>query len=89
MAKELGELKFSSHATARLRSRGIDLGPEKIKRLHDAVELAAAKGARDALVVVDDVALVVSVKNRTVVTAMDKEQAKATVFTNIDSAVLT
>ena len=52
------------------------------------VDRAAAKGAKESLVMIDDVALVVSVKNRTVITAVDKAQLKENVFTNIDSAVI-
>jgi flagellar operon protein len=36
----------------------------------------------------DDNAMVVSVKNRTVITALTTEQARDNVFTNIDSAVI-
>lgn len=89
LAQELAGIKFSSHATARLQSRGIHLGKDELQRLQQAVDLAAAKGSKDALVLLGDVAMVVSVVNRTVVTALDREQAKANVFTNIDSAVIT
>jgi flagellar operon protein len=37
---------------------------------------------------VDDVALVVSIKNKTVITAVDKSMLKDNVFTNIDSAIV-
>ena len=37
---------------------------------------------------VDNTAFVVSVKNRVVITAVDREGLKDQVFTNIDSAVL-
>ena len=47
-----------------------------------------AKGGRESLVMLDDTALVVSVKNDTVVTVVDREQLKNNVFTNIDSAVI-
>lgn len=89
LAERLGEVRFSAHATARLASRGIRLDEAQLRKLYEAVDLAAGKGARDALVMVDDVALVVSVVNRTVVTALDRESARAHVFTNIDSAVIT
>jgi len=81
-------LKFSSHATARLRARGIEISPELMNKLQDAVGKAAAKGSRDALLVTDKMALIVSVKNRTVITALDASSMKENVFTNIDSAVL-
>ncbi len=81
-------LQFSRHAQSRLESRGIALGPEAMSRLENAVQQVSAKGSRDSLVLLDDTALVVSVKNSTVVTVVDKEQLKGNVFTNIDSAII-
>lgn len=81
------DLKVSGHAQTRLNSRGIELGKEDWARVRDGVDRAAAKGSRESLVMMDDVALVVSVKNRTVITAVSKEQLRENVFTNIDSAV--
>ncbi len=57
-------------------------------RVKEGVDRAAAKGARESLVLMDNVALVVSIKNRTVITAVDKANLKESVFTNIDSAVI-
>ena len=54
----------------------------------DGVDRAAAKGAKESLVLVDNAALVVSIKNRTVITAVDQAHLKENVFTNIDSAVI-
>jgi flagellar operon protein len=81
-------LKISGHAKTRLDSRKIELGKAEWDRIMNGVDKAAAKGAKDSLVMVDDIALVVSVKNRTVITAVDKAQLKDNVFTNIDSAVI-
>ena len=81
-------LKFSAHATKRLELRQIPLGPEQISKLAAAVDRAAAKGARESLVLMQDVAFIVSVPNRTVITAMSGENMKENVFTNIDSAVI-
>lgn len=81
-------LKVSGHAQTRLQSRNIALGQEEWDRVLAGVDRAAAKGAKEALVMLDDVALVVSVRNRTVITAVDKAQLKENVFTNIDSAVI-
>jgi flagellar operon protein len=81
-------LKWSAHASARLRQRGIELTDTQQARLETAVDKAAAKGAKDALVMLDDTAMVVSVQNRTVITALGMHQAKDNVFTNIDSAVI-
>jgi len=81
-------LQFSKHAVQRLERRNLDVSPTSLQRLQDGVERAAGKGARDAVVLVDDTAFVVSVKNRTVVTAVGTDQMKDHVFTNIDSAVI-
>ena len=81
-------LRFSAHAQTRLQSRHIDLQAGHLKRLQSAVGRAANKGSKDALVLMDDMAFVVSVTNRTVVTVVDKDNLKQNVFTNIDSAVI-
>jgi flagellar operon protein len=82
------QLKLSGHAQTRLQSRNIELGKAEWDRVMEGVNRAAAKGAKESLVMVDDVALVVSIKNRTVITAVDKANLKENVFTNIDSAVI-
>lgn len=81
-------LKFSSHAVDRIQSRGIKLQPEDLAKLNDAVAKAKTKGAKDTLVLMGDNAFVVSIKNNTVVTAMDRNALKENVFTNIDSTIL-
>ncbi|MBS1705654.1 MAG: flagellar biosynthesis protein [Armatimonadetes bacterium] len=81
-------LKVSGHAATRLSSRNIELSSQDWDRVVQGVERAASKGAKESLVLMDDVALVVSVKNRTVITAVDKAGMKENVFTNIDSAVV-
>lgn len=83
-----GGVRFSAHAQTRLNSRQISLGASQLDRLDGAVKAAAGKGSRDALVLMDDLAMVVSVQNRTVVTVVDKANLKQNVFTNIDSAVI-
>lgn len=81
-------LKFSAHASQRLKDRKIALDPQTLKRVNDAVDKAEAKGVEDTLVLTKDAALIVSVKNRTVITAMDREALTGNVFTNIDGAVI-
>ncbi len=81
-------LRFSAHALQRLERRAIDVDGQVGERLAAGVERAAAKGSRDSLVLVDETAFVVSVRNRTVITAVDREHMKEQVFTNIDSAVI-
>jgi len=82
------QLKFSHHAEQRLQQRGIRLLPDQIERIASAVDQAAAKGAKDSLVLFRDIAMIVSVPNRTVVTAMDGHSMKEHIFTQIDSAVV-
>lgn len=82
------DLKLSAHAQQRLSSRNINLDQTDWDRIHAGVEKAAAKGSREALVMSDKAALVVSIKNRTVITAVDPASMKDNVFTNIDSAVI-
>jgi flagellar operon protein len=81
-------LHFSGHALQRLERRGINLDAIVLARLGDGVSRAAAKGSRDSVVLVDQTAFVVSVRNRTVITAVDREHMREHVFTNIDSAVI-
>ena len=81
-------VKFSQHAQDRLRARNITFSAADLANLEGAVNSVAQKGGKESLVMMGDSALVVSVKNRTVVTALDKTQMRGNVFTNIDSAVI-
>lgn len=85
--RELGQIKFSAHAQQRLALRD-GLTETELRRLNDGVDKAAEKGARESLILLDNLALIVSVKNRTVITAVDGQRMKENVFTNIDSAVI-
>lgn len=81
-------LKFSSHAVDRMRTRGIHFDQDTMGKIENAVSRAASKGAKETLLLTDNSALIVSVKNNTVVTVMDKQGLKDNVFTNIDSTVV-
>ncbi len=85
---QASELKFSKHATMRLASRGINMTESLSARLENGVEQASAKGIKESLVLVDQLAFIVNVPNRTVVTAMDQTETNSNVFTNIDGAVI-
>lgn len=82
------ELKFSKHAQERLSLRDIELGQETITKLNNAVNKVADKGGKETLILMNDLAFVVSVPNKTVITAIDGGNIKENVFTNIDSAVI-
>lgn len=81
-------LRFSNHAIERMQSRGIRFSPEDMGKIQNAVAKAASKGSKDSLLITDTAALVVSVKDNTVVTVMDKASMKDNVFTKIDSTVM-
>ena len=85
---ERSQVSFSKHAMQRIERRGLQLDEQRLERLEAAVERAEAKGSRDSLILLDERELVVSVRNRTVVTAMDEANRKEHVFTNIDSVVI-
>ena len=84
---ETGTLKFSKHANDRLASRNIDLSNEQLERLENGARKAQEKGIYESLVMVDNIAFIVNIKNKTVVTAVNDSDDK--VFTNIDGAVIT
>ena len=82
------EVKFSKHATSRLETRNINLTDDQKLKLNDAINKANDKNVKDSLVLVDDIAFVVNVKDKTVVTVMNKDEMKENVFSNIDGAVI-
>ena len=85
---EQSELKFSKHAANRLNDRNIALTDAQNVRLENGVKQASEKGITESLVLVDSLAFIVNVPNKTVVTALDQAEANSNVFTNIDGAVI-
>ncbi len=79
-------LKFSKHANQRLATRNINLSAEQMERLENGTTKAREKGIRESLVMVDNMAFIVNVRNNTVITAVG-DSADA-IFTNIDGAVI-
>lgn len=86
--KTENELKFSKHADNRLAERKIHLSENQMQRLYDGTEKAKAKGIKESLVMVDEYAFIVNIRNNIVVTAMNREESNDTVITNIDGAVI-
>ncbi|GAB4475352.1 MAG: TIGR02530 family flagellar biosynthesis protein [Anaerolineales bacterium] len=82
------EIRFSNHAQKRLQSREIQLSDEGIARLAQAVEKVEKRGGKESLVLMDDLAFIVNVRQRLVVTALDARERGEGVFTQIDSVVL-
>lgn len=81
-------LRFSNHAQKRLESRNINLADDGLVRLASAVDKAEQRGGQDSLVLMDDLAFIVNVPDRKVVTALDTNERGEGVFTRIDSVVL-
>ncbi len=79
---------FSKHALERMNRRNMQLTSEEMNRLERAFNKAEDKGVKDALILLDDKAFIASIKNKTVITTLFKEQLKENVFTNIDGAVI-
>ena len=88
LALRTSPVQFSGHALQRIERRGIDTSPQTLVRLQEGVARAESKGARESVVLVDGTAFVVSVQNKTVITAVDPAHMRDHVFTNIDSAVI-
>lgn len=86
--KGVGEVRFSKHAAGRLADRNIELTESQMDRLKEGAQRAGAKGIKESLVIMDQLAFIVNIPNSTVVTAMNRQDAAENVFTNIDGAVI-
>lgn len=83
----LEEVKFSKHAENRIAERKMEVSEEVKGKVSEAISLASQKGIKDSLILFNDMAFVVNIDSRTVVTAIDKNNLGSKVFTNIDGAV--
>ena len=79
---------FSKHANERLASRNINLDADQMERLNKGIMQAKEKSINESLVMMDNIAFIVNIKNNTVVTAMDQSSNDSNIFTNIDGAVI-
>jgi flagellar operon protein len=86
--KKSSDVRFSAHALHRLKERELALGEKELNIISKAVDKAKEKGSSSSLLLYGDMALIASVKNRTIVTALDRQGMKDHVFTGIDSAVI-
>ena len=85
---DVQHVRFSNHAQKRLQIREIQLSQDNVERLSTAIDKAEKRGGKNSLVLVDDLAFIVNVQDRLVVTAMDKSSSGEGVFTQIDSVVI-
>lgn len=81
-------VNFSRHAMSRVMERNIFLSDEKIERLNEGVKLAEEKGLDDTLILLDNAAFIVSVRNNTVITTVSRSEMTGNVFTNIEGTVV-
>jgi flagellar operon protein len=81
-------LKISKHAKQRLTERNIHINTEQWMQIQKRVWEAKQKGINESLVLTNEAALIVSAKNNTVITAMNREEAKSQIFTNINGTIL-
>ena len=86
-AKVEQKVKISKHANQRLENRNIELSEDQLERLNQGVGQARTKQIQESLVMMDNLAFIVNVKNNTVITAMEQGES-GQVFTNIDGAVI-
>lgn len=82
------KLKFSAHAQKRMESRNITINSDEMKKIEESVAKLRDKGCQDSVILSQDRAYVISIKNNTVVTVVDEGSLKDSVFTNIDSMTL-
>ena len=80
-------IRFSNHVALRMKQRNISFDNQEMAKINEAFTRAEDKGAKESLFLTQKAALVVSVPNRTVITAVDPDSMKQNVFTNIDSAM--
>lgn len=88
LQQEITGIKFSQHAQQRLKLRNIQMSPQQIQRINGGLAKIAQKGAKESLMVMGDIAMIVNVPHKTVITVMDGHSMKENVFTNIDSAII-
>ena len=81
-------LTFSKHAMERLGARQIEVSPQLMAKMSDAVDKAGSKGVTDALILNGDTAFIVNIPNRVVITSMNGGEMKENIFTKIDGAVI-
>lgn len=85
-AEENKSFKISKHARARLDE--VNFNEEDMKLIEKGFKIAADKNSKNTVMFYKDVALIASVENRTLITAVDKNRTNENIFTNIDSVVL-
>ncbi|GAB2563489.1 TIGR02530 family flagellar biosynthesis protein [Gracilibacillus alcaliphilus] len=81
-------ITISKHANERLRTRNIAISEDKWFQMEQKLEEAKQKGVKESLVLLDNAGLIVNAQNKTVITALDKQEMNSKIFTNINGTIL-
>lgn len=81
-------VKISNHAQQRLQQRNIVLEEDDLEKLQKAIDNAGKRGAREAILFYKDTVFLTSIRNNTIITAVNSKEKEENIFTNIDSAVV-
>ncbi len=81
-------INFSKHAIKRINERQIEIEPQMLEQMSNAVEHAEEKGIKDALILGSQAAFIVNVPSKTVITTMNNQEMRENIITNIDGTVL-
>lgn len=81
-------LHISKHAQVRMAQRNINIDSATWTKIESKIQQAKKMGVTESLVLTETLALVVSTKNNTVITAMNRQEATAQIFTNINGTIL-
>lgn len=81
-------LTLSKHAQIRMAQRNIDIDSATWSKIESKIQQAKKMGVTESLVLTENSALVVSAKNNTVITAMNRQEASSQIFTNINGTIL-
>jgi len=76
----------SKHAALRLDE--INFTEDDMKQIEKGFEMAKDKNSKNTVMLYKDIALIASVENKTLITAVEKDRAKDNIFTNVDSVVI-
>lgn len=88
LEKSAQSLNFSKHALKRINERQIEIEPQMLEQMTNAVEHAEEKGIKDALILGSQAAFIVNVPTKTVITTMNNQEMRENIITNIDGTVL-
>ena len=76
----------SKHAAQRLNE--INFTKDDMNKIEKGFQIAKEKNSKNTVMIYKDIALIASVENKTLITAIEKERAKENIFTNVDSVVI-